>query len=223
MRIYLVRHGETSYNKEGKMQGRIDIPLDKEGEAQAEALGAYFKDEMVKNDGNFSAVYASPLTRAAQTAAPVAQALNLPVKKDGGLTELDMGEWEGKTRNEIASWKDAQGVPLFQKCFTDPLHNPMPGGETLPSMERRVTASLNEIIRNSLPTESVVCITHGGAIAIALCHVLGKSLQEVPRNMVQNASVTVIEADQDLDHGMLLIRDNISHLKTPQGSPPKRA
>ncbi len=204
------------------MQGRIDIPLDGKGEAQAEALGSRFQDEVVKSGEHFSAIYASPLTRTLQTAAPVAEALNLAPAKEEGLIELDMGEWEGKTPKEIALYKDGSGAALFQKCYKDPLNNPMPGGETLPAMDSRVTSSLNKIISTALPLENVVCVTHGGAIAIALCHVLGKSLQEVPLHMVKNASVTVIEADGDLDHARLITRDDVSHLKDIPSAPVKK-
>jgi phosphoserine phosphatase len=215
MKLYLVRHGVTPYNKEDRFQGRIDIPLDDEGKAQAECLGERFRDEVTKGDEHFAGIYVSPLSRTQETAEPIGKALNMTPRKEPQLIELGMGEWEGKTKAEvIQNYKDADGTPLLKKCSTDPLHNPMPGGETLQEVDRRITSSLEGIIKSHLPSESAVVVTHGGAIAVALCHVLGKSLGEVPHSMVDNASVTVIETESDLDHAKLLERNDTSHLES---------
>jgi phosphoserine phosphatase len=212
MKLYLVRHGVTSYNKEDRFQGRIDIPLDDDGKAQAESLGERFRDEVRKGGEHFAGIYSSPLTRTQETAEPIAKALGITQQKDPGLIELGMGEWEGKTKTEVLQYKDADGIPLLKKCSADPLHNPMPGGETLQEVDSRVTSSLEKIIKSHLPQESAVIVTHGGAIAVVLCHVLGKSLSEVPKSMVDNASVTIIETGSDLDHAKLLAHNDTSHI-----------
>ncbi len=212
MKIYLIRHGETTFNKERKFYGHLDVPLDEKGHSQAESLGTHIPDELVKDGVKISAIYSSPLNRALSTAAPVADALNLDVKKDAGLTEMYMGEWEGKSADDIMAVKDTDGLPLVFKCLNRPLSYPMPGGEKLQDADKRITSTMDEIIKSHLPTENIACVTHGGVIAVVLCHILGKSLDEFRTNIVDNASVTVIETNSDLAHAKLVKKNDTSHL-----------
>jgi broad specificity phosphatase PhoE len=212
MKIYLIRHGETECNKDRKFYGHLDVPLDDNGRAQAESLGMNIKDELVKDGVEISALYSSPLTRAMSTAAPVSDALSLDIQKDAGLMEMNMGEWEGKSVDQIINIKDKDGLPLMFKCMRKPLSYPMPGGEKLQDADKRITSTLDDIISHHLPAENIACVTHGGVIAVVLCHILGKSLDDFRQNIVDNTSITVIETDSDLAHAKLVKKNDTSHL-----------
>lgn len=212
MKIYLIRHGETECNKDRKFYGHLDVPLDEKGQSQAESLGMHIQDELVKDGVQISAIYSSPLNRAMSTAAPVSNALNLDVQKEEGLMEMNMGDWEGKSVEQVIRIKDTDGLPLMFRCMSKPLSYPMPGGEKLQDADKRITSTMDEIIKNHLPTENIACITHGGVIAVVLCHILGESLNDFRKNIVENTSVTIIETDSDLAHAKLVRKNDISHL-----------
>ena len=93
--IIIIRHGETEWNKTGRFQGHSDVPLSEEGRAQAEALGKNLVVDHV------DAIYASDLTRAMETAAPLAERFGLPVIPDPQLRELNFGAWEGRNFNDV--------------------------------------------------------------------------------------------------------------------------
>lgn len=96
MRIILVRHGQTKWNSEGRVQGRTDIPLNARGMAQAEAVGEWLSGRKI------DAVYASPLMRAHDTAKAIADRQGVCVKLLGEMIEIDFGLWEGKTSRELS-------------------------------------------------------------------------------------------------------------------------
>lgn len=113
-RILLVRHGRTRYNAGGRRLGRADVPLDDVGRAQADRLAEVLRDERI------DAIYASPLTRARDTAAPTARTRGLDIGLDDDLLEFDYGDLAGTSR---ATTK----VPLRRAYLT----MPVPGGESL--------------------------------------------------------------------------------------------
>ena len=96
-RFWLVRHGETNWNVEGRYQGTTDIPLNDRGKSQAESLGQL----LAANGVPFQAVFSSQLSRARETAGIIAGFLDLPVFVDKRLQEIDLGEWEGELFTEI--------------------------------------------------------------------------------------------------------------------------
>ena len=95
MRFIFVRHGETEWNVTGRYQGQTDVPLSEKGRAQAEALGKRFADIHVDE------VYSSPLKRAYDTARAIAEPKGLPIHKVDGIKELNFGEWDGLTKEQL--------------------------------------------------------------------------------------------------------------------------
>lgn len=214
MKIYLVRHGETDYNKKGLFQGQKDIPLNEEGRAQAEKLALRFEDKFIHDGEQIAAIYCSPLSRAKDTAQAIGTKLNLKPFPDSGLKEIDMGEWEGKTAKQISEeYKDENGVPLLKKWQEDPVSNDIPGGEKVADLDVRTAKTIESIMQKHLPTESIVLVAHMGPIGAALCHVLGKNLKEIAKNKTDNASVTIIDVKNDLDHSEIIVQNDTSHLK----------
>ncbi|CAI5473033.1 unnamed protein product [Closterium sp. Yama58-4] len=155
--VVVVRHGETTWNRENRMQGQTESDLSDAGRAQARALAARFAG----GDLPFTALYSSDLRRAAETAEAVAEAVGMgaeQVVRLPGLRERNLGVLEGLIRDE-ASQKhpEAYGV-LTSKDWSQPIPG---GGESLEAMYGRVTATVNRIAKEHLG-QRVLLVTHGG-------------------------------------------------------------
>ncbi|HUT11082.1 MAG TPA: histidine phosphatase family protein [Thermoguttaceae bacterium] len=180
MLLYCIRHGESCYNAQGRIQGQSDVPLSELGLRQSEAVAAALAGEGVE------ALYASPLRRAMQTAGPVADALQVEIRTDPRLMEVHAGVFQDKLRTdleqlypeEIARWQS--GDPDFV----------IPGGESRRQLMHRGHEVFDEIRRTG--HEQVVVVTHGGLLSAAL-----KSLLEIPAEkhpfVFQNGSITRLE------------------------------
>lgn len=156
--LLLVRHGETDANVAGTWQGATDNPLNPHGRAQAEALARH----VAVHYPNISAVYTSPLRRARETAQIVAHYLGqIPIREDPGLAEYNLGAWEGLTYEELRYEKR-----LWDRMRTDP-HWAPPGGESAYQFATRVLDAFRRIARRH-PGETILVVSHGGAIATAL-------------------------------------------------------
>jgi probable phosphoglycerate mutase len=153
--VYLARHGQTAYNFDGRFQGRLPVPLDETGFAQAAALA-----EQVAGMG-LAALWASTLTRACQTAGVVAQRIGLQPRPQERLVETDAGDWTDRTFAEIEQ-EQPQALAAFRSGEVD---FGFPGGESFAQQAVRVDAALSEIERGPLPA-LVVC--HGVVIRVAL-------------------------------------------------------
>lgn len=124
MKLYLIRHGQTLWNSEGKIQGKTDIPLNETGLLQAELLAEAMERYPV------TAVYASPLKRAYQTAECVAGRQGLSVIAEEGLREVDFGFWEGMTWSEIEE-RYPEDFALWDKIRQSMLLQEGSGGRTV--------------------------------------------------------------------------------------------
>lgn len=183
MAIHLIRHGETDWNAQRRIQGRTDIPLNEQGLRQAEALAG----SLMRLQGPFAAVYTSGLARASQTGKIVADALELPLTVVPGLTELSFGSWEGRTWAEIQR-SDGAALSDFEAGGMDVR---APGGESYREMLRRVLDALL-----ALPESDCIAVTHGGVIRALKKLLSGESFAYHAADAVGNASVTVVERAQ---------------------------
>ena len=181
-RLYLIRHGDTVYNREGRYQGRMDVELSTLGKEQAQALGRRLADTP------FTAIYASDLKRAQETAAIIAAYHNLPVRVEPDLRERDFGAWEGFTFAEIEERYPEEAKNWLQ----DPLRTEIPGAEGFGNLQRRVTKAI-ERIQASHPEEEVAIVSHGGCILAFLAHVLELGDDAMLRIRVDNASLNVVD------------------------------
>lgn len=158
-RLIMVRHGETSYNLEGRLQGVRDIPLNAQGRAQAMQLARYLSSE------HFDAAYSSDLRRAWGTAQLiVAEHAPLDLHADSRLREPSKGIWEGLTWSEIvARYPDqAAAYQADRECAPE-------GGETLSAIVVRVTAVLRDLERAHPQRESVLVVAHGQLLRLLIC------------------------------------------------------
>ena len=150
--ILLVRHGETDWNRERRIQGHTDVPLNDEGRRQARALAADLHGEHV------DAFYSSDLARAVETAAIVAGTRSLAVTEVGGLRERHFGTWEGLSDVEAAE-RFPEATRETWEVWGD--------GESREEMTERVLTALDAIAA-SHPNETVVVVTHGGPMRVVL-------------------------------------------------------
>ena len=149
-RIIAIRHGETTWNVDGRLQGHLDIPLNDIGLWQAEQAAQALVDE------DIAAIYSSDLQRALQTAAPIAQALNLPVIPLPALRERCLGRCEGLTFSEISVCYEDDARAMVSR---DPDYVTPGGGESRRAHEQRVVACIDDLLRRH-PGEALVVVTH---------------------------------------------------------------
>lgn len=183
MKLYLVRHGQTSHNAEGLGLGRADVPLTSLGLQQAQALGRRFADE------GFEAIFASPLSRAHDTALPLSEATGVPIQTTEALIELDVGETEHLTYPTMR-----EQYPAFIQEWTGPSPHTacMPGGETLQQLADRLQPFLANLLDSGC--ERVALFTHNFTVKIAICLLLDLPLPRFRQFGVDLASVSVYNA-----------------------------
>ena len=187
MLLTLIRHGETEHNRGQLTLGRADIPLNHRGRLQARAVAASFAVPP-------AAIYSSSLGRCRDTAQAIALATNTAVVVEPDLIEMDVGEMEHLTREELRS-----RYPSFlQQWLHDPADARMPGGETLREVQERGWAALERIAAahgaaDEHPAGEVVIVTHNFVILTVTCRALGLPLAGFRRLRVGIASRTSME------------------------------
>ncbi|MFA4904731.1 MAG: histidine phosphatase family protein, partial [Desulfobaccales bacterium] len=149
MRLILVRHGETQWNREHRVQGQGDLPLNESGKKQAELIAIALHNERVE------AVYTSPLRRALGTAEAINHFHRVGIKIIDGLKELDTGELDGVYASDMG----ARHPEFFRIWMADAALARMPGGESLPELQERVWNSIQSILNNS-HSNTVVVVSH---------------------------------------------------------------
>lgn len=159
MKLILIRHAESEMS--GRYLGHTDPPLSDRGQAQATALAHRLAGERL------SALYASPLQRALDTAQTIAAPHRLEVKVVAALAELDFGDWDGLSYEEIEHRDPEQ----LARWLADPMAIHPPGGETLAHMSHRTVAAVQAIVTRH-PQGAVAIISHGGPIRALVCHAL---------------------------------------------------
>jgi len=160
--IYLVRHGQTAWNKEEVFRGRTDIPLNETGLKEAAMAADYFVPLQL------DAIYSSPLARAWQTAREIAKHHILEVQPLAGLTDMSFGSWEGRPLKEVRE-NDRERYRLWAE---EPHRVEFPGGETLEQVRVRAMAALESVIEKH-PEKTVILVSHRVINKVLLCAVLG--------------------------------------------------
>jgi probable phosphoglycerate mutase len=201
--VWLVRHGESTWNAERRFQGSWDAPLSTRGQAQARALAGALADQ------RFSALYTSPLARARDTARVCGARLGLEPVEVPDLREIGLGEWEGETVDEVV----AREADRYQAWLRTPADHPPPGGEPVPALQGRVHRVL-EAWAARHAGERLLAVAHGGVIASALVGFLGLGLNGLWQVRLENASITRVV----LPGGRLLGVNDVSHWR-PGPSP----
>lgn len=182
--LYLVRHGETDWNKENRCQGCIDIELNKDGILQAEAAAKRLSAE------NIDIVYSSSLKRAYTTAEIINKSLSVDLIKNESLNEINFGEWEGLTFDEMRR----QSQYDYDKWrFTPHLVN-FPGEGSLKNVQDRAMKFVNDIIDKN-NGKNILIVSHGGVLKLIVLGVLGIGLEAYSKFYIINASLSIIVVD----------------------------
>ena len=170
MKIYFVRHGETEWNKQKRIQGRVDIPLDEFGRMLARKTATGLAEIP------FDVCYSSPLSRAKETATIILEGRDIPIIEDDRIIEMAFGEYEGKCCSK-SGWNLPEE---FHRFFDEPENYvPAPVGENFAEVKKRTGEFLQELFQKEQYQKSNVLIsTHGAALAGMLNYIKGKPLSE---------------------------------------------
>jgi broad specificity phosphatase PhoE len=163
LRLYLLRHGQTEKSRDNVFCGRgLDPVLTSEGTAMADAFAAQYKAQQ------WTAIYASPLLRARETAAPLARLIGSEVQVRDDLAEIDYGKWDGLSAEDVAErWHDEH-----VRWTADPAWNPPTDGETAVALAQRMTNVIEEITDAHMDG-NVLVVSHKASIRVLLCALLG--------------------------------------------------
>lgn len=185
-RLILVRHGESTWNAEGRFQGQSDPPLSEFGRRQADAFAEELADRGIRE------IYSSDLRRAAQTANALAERTDLRVRLDRRLREIHQGLWEGRLRTEIKrKWPE-----LVLQWEKDPWQCSPPEGETLQQVAARVRSFLGDLLERSIDG-SVAVITHKVPAALLTLQVSRADPSSIWRLELNTGSWRELEATAD--------------------------
>ena len=180
--VFLVRHGQTAWNKERRFLGRTDIPLDDTGREQARRLSATLASV------DFAAIYSSPLSRASQTAEAIATDRSITIEPVAGLTELNQGELEGRYGADL----ETEFPEFYAQWKADPTHARVPGGETLAECSERANAALADILSRHEPHQAIAVVAHRVSISAILASVMELPVRFNMRIGQRNTAINVL-------------------------------
>ena len=201
MKLILVRHGETEWNKQRRIQGcRSDTRLNQKGLEEADRLAAALRKERI------DAIYSSPMKRAAETAQIIADACKLPVHLANELREIDAGELDGLFERELtgpyeAAWKGLRNGDAS---------TPLPGGESLEDVQKRTSWAVDRMLEKYIDG-TVLVVAHLLVNLAIVCQALGLDLSQVTRLRQAPASITILEMTTQGDS--LLLLNDTCHLE----------
>lgn len=200
--IFLVRHGETEWNIQGKFQGSTDIPLSESGIKQA----GYVKKRF---ENNFDCVYSSPLVRAVKTASILSEGSGIKVNIKEGISEIDFGKWEGLTLKQL---KDIYGKE-YEEWRNDEVNGYLIGGGdfSLKLAGERAKKAIYEIAEEC-KGKRVIIVAHGGIIKAALIAIYEWKMTMYGKMIFGNTSVSKLCFREDSNLPELLSMNDLSHL-----------
>jgi broad specificity phosphatase PhoE len=176
-----MRHGETEWNREGRVMGRNPIELDGDGRAQVESavpIARLIKPELIVT---------SPLIRARQSAEIIAAGVGgVPIIEDLQLAEVQYGRWEGMVYDDLLD------DPDYAQYREDPVTSPTPGGETIDQVQARGIEAVHRAIAAN-PGRRVLFVSHGDIIRTVLCKLMGLGLEHFRRVRVDNATFSAVQ------------------------------
>ena len=200
MNLFLIRHGETTWNKEGRIQGTSDIELSEAGIEQARRLALSLKDS------DIGAIHASPLKRAYKTAEIINSFHGGTIEVHPELMEMDQGDFEGLSFKKLM----AREKEFLHRWVADPASVRMPAGESLADLQTRAWQPIEKIIAGG---QNALVVAHNFTIAAILCRLRKISLSEFRTTCVDTASKTLISFREGEAH-IEWINDR-SHLNAP--------
>jgi len=196
MKLILIRHGETEWNKQRRIQGcRSDTRLSPKGLEEADRLAAVLRKERI------DAIYSSPMKRAAETAQIIADACKMKVQMFNELREIDAGALDGLFERELTgSYETA-----WKEMRSGNASTPLPGGESLQDLQKRTSWAVDRMLEKHIDG-TVVVVAHLLANLVVVCQALGINLSQVARLRQAPASITILELTTQ-GNSLLLLND----------------
>jgi broad specificity phosphatase PhoE len=183
MKLILIRHAETEWNKQRRIQGcRSDTRLSQKGLEQADRLAAALRKERI------DAIYASPMKRASETAQIIAEACKLQVHVFNELREIDAGELDGLFERELTGLYET----AWKEFRNGNASTPLPGGESLQDVQKRTSWAIDRMLEKHIDG-TVVVVAHLLANLAMVCQALGINLGQIARFKQAPASITILE------------------------------
>jgi broad specificity phosphatase PhoE len=203
-KVYLVRHGQTEWNKELRFRGRSDIPLNEEGRREAAATADALKEKDIR------AIYTSPLRRSIETAQPVAEFFHLEIVPVRELIDISYGDWEGLTYDEVKR-RYADTYTMWEQC---PDMVQFPNGENLDEVRERSFFAFKGIVEKN-PGKSILIIPHRVINKVLLCALLDLNNSQFWKVKQDTGCINLIEYS---DQKVVLVKMNDTcHLKELEG------
>ena len=182
-RIILIRHGETNWNKEGRFQGQIDIPLNDKGKGQASKASKYLEEI------EFTKAFSSSMKRPYETAKIILNNNKIHIEKIESLVEISHGLWEGKLEEEIKEiWPD-----MLKNWHEKPESITMPEGESIKQVSDRSISAWNLICNSQEENDTTLLVAHDAVNKTLICHILGLSYSDIWMIKQGNGGITVID------------------------------
>ncbi len=203
-RILLVRHGETDWNKQGRFQGQIDIPLNENGKSQAKAASDFLKNM------NIQKAFSSSLSRPKETAEIIlTEHPGIEILLKENLKEIGHGKWEGKLETEIISeWPD-----MLKTWQNSPEKVQMPEGENIKEVSDRSITGWDEICKDLKNDETALVVAHDAVNKTILCHLLGLMPSDIWKIKQGNGGINVIDlSDEEGQPDQITCLNITSHL-----------
>ncbi|MCR8539840.1 MAG: histidine phosphatase family protein [Prochlorococcus marinus CUG1439] len=200
-RIFLIRHGETNWNKEGRFQGQIDIPLNENGKDQARKTFEYLRNI------SFNKAFSSSMHRPYETAQIILQNnKDLKIEKIDSLVEISHGLWEGKLEAEIREkWPN-----LLKTWHDKPEEVIMPEGESIKDVSKRSIDAFNKICLSQKDTDLTLLVAHDAVNKTLICNILGINYSNIWMIKQGNGGITVIDLFNDPSKSPVISTLNIT-------------
>jgi broad specificity phosphatase PhoE len=176
--IYAVRHGETTFNEESRVQGTIDAPLNEFGRQQAKAVAEEFEGK------NISRIISSPLSRALDTAKQISSHCKIDYTIEDDFREISCGDFQGMTIEEIQNtrWQEWQN-------FLKNRHFQPKNGESMNMLNERVVTALQKTLATSGPDDTIIIVSHAGGIRMMISWLMNISVESAVNFGLSNASI----------------------------------
>jgi len=200
MKLILVRHGETEWVRQGRYQGSSDIPLNRRGILQARAVAKVLKEEKP------TVIYSSQLLRTHQTAHEIAKTCRKEITVDKRLNELCFGDWEGHQHVRIHQKFPKASIAWYEAKW----NSCPPGGESLKSLDRRISSFLTDLSRHYSKDSTHVLVSHGGPIRMFLVRILNIAPTVFWTIRIDPASISTIHLT--VNHKELVLLNSQAHL-----------
>ena len=207
--LYIVRHGETEWNKIGRYQGITNVPLNENGIAQAKACGNALKDI------HFDRILSSDLSRALVTAETIRGNRQLEIKTDERLREINFGDWEKLLFTEI----EERWPGLIDQMYRRPDIVKVPNGESFKEVQDRAWSAVSDFLNENNEDETILITCHGGTIRTILCKLLDISISHCWNFSQGNTAINRVfyNGMGESDHNILNLLNDTAHVDNLRG------